>query len=63
MEEPLFKIGDLLMEERYPQGGTFIVVDVVGHVSIAEGWRYKLAFEWGHHWVLNKFASRCIKIG
>lgn len=59
---PLFKIGDLLMEERYPQGGTFVVVDVE-YVVLDVEWRYKLAFEWGTHWVRDKFASECIKIG
>ena len=61
MEQPLFKIGDLLMEERYPQGGTFIVVGVE---KAFEGvWRYKLAFDWGVHWVRKKFVKHCIKIG
>ena len=59
---PLFKIGDLLMEERYPQGGTFVVVDV-DYVVLEMEWRYKFAFEWGIVWVRNKFASECIKIG
>ena len=59
---PLFKIGDLLMEERYPQGGTFVVVDV-DYVVLDMEWRYKLAFEWGIEWVRDKFASECVKIG
>ena len=49
------------MEERYPQGGTFIVVGVE---KAFEGvWRYKLAFDWGVHWVRKKFVKHCIKIG
>ena len=62
MEDPLFKIGDLLMEKRYPQGGTFVVVDVDFRVA-DRAWRYKIVFEWGTHWVRKKFMTRCIKIG
>ena len=64
MGRPLFKVGDLLMEKRYPQGGTFIVVEIewVEH-PIDGGYRYHLLHERGPLWVRDLFIGRCVKIG
>ncbi len=58
-----FKVGDLLMEERYPQGGCFIVVAIEKNRFAGKGnFQYKLAFDWGEVWVAPDFIELCIKI-
>ena len=64
MGEPLFKVGDLLVEKRYPQGGTFVLVEIDWVNNPIEGaYRYKIVHERGPLWVRDLFISRCIKIG
>ena len=64
--EPKFKVGDLIMEERYPQGGCFVVVAVEKNRFVkpwGEGrFQYKLAFEWGLAWAPPAFIEECIKV-
>ena len=62
--EPLFKVGDLLVEKRYPQGGTFVLVEVewVNH-PIDGGYRYRIVHEKGTLWVRNLFMYKLEKIG
>jgi len=63
--EPKFKVGDLLMEERFPQGGYFVVVAVEQNrfaKKNKEKLQYKLAFDWGEVWLPPSFIERCIKV-
>ena len=63
MDEPPYKVGDLLIEERYPQGGCFIIVAIEkNRFNPKDKLQYKLAFDWGEAWVPPDFIERCIKL-